>query len=117
MWGLGIAAWVILLQALATYLAVFSAFLLARPVVKNQTLDAHREFLRDVENAPSDVAALFREARNHLDHVAGARQRYTFAQNRWGYLLILGSLIAFSIAFGLQIRSDPAFVRALGASG
>jgi hypothetical protein len=55
LFGLDSGAQIIILQALATYTALGSAYFFARPVLRGQTVQAHREILSDLESSDTDV--------------------------------------------------------------
>jgi type II secretory pathway component PulM len=102
-------AQVIILQAVATYAALLSAYFFARPVLRGQTLQAHRELLADMKANAPDIAKLIAEAstvlseRNHREKPVARRD------NAIGVVLLVGSLLLYTAAIGLQVLTDPQF--------
>jgi hypothetical protein len=107
--GLGPGAQVIILQGLATYAAIASAYFFARPVLRGQYLEAHRAILSEIETADADVTALIEQASGVLAQRAQADRPRAHRDNWRGVSLLLASLLIFSSAVGLQIATDPAF--------
>ncbi len=107
--NLGAGAWVIIVQAIATYAAAASAYFLARPVLRSQILDFDRETLANLGPSRPAVDALIRQARQYLDRKAITEKKRAPKDNRVGYLLLLASGALFTGAVLLQVLTDPAF--------
>jgi hypothetical protein len=109
--GLGPGAQVIVLQALATYAAIGSAFCFARPVLRGQATQAQRDILASTAAAEPDVAALLARATDVLARKAQGEQPRGARDNRIGLALLVLSLALFTAAVAMQVASDPAFAR------
>ena len=109
--GLSVGAQIIVLQALATYAAITSAFFLARPVMRGQTVQAHRDLLANLVPTDSDVNALIAQATDVLTQSIKQDQPRTFRDNRRGVILLFLSFVLFTGAVALQISTDPAFLQ------
>ena len=108
-WGLAAEAWVIIIQMAATYAAVGSAYLLARPVMRNQLLDAHRDVLGSLSAANTPVDALVTRAKEILAAKARCGRKQTSWDNRWGYILLGISAALYTSAILLQVLATSAF--------
>jgi hypothetical protein len=108
--GFGPGAQVIVLQAMATYAAIASAFFLALPVLRGQATLAHRDILASAASSDPDVAELLARAADVLARKAQAEQPRGARDNRVGLALLAVSLALFTAAVALQVTSDPAFV-------
>lgn len=107
--GLEPGAQVIILQSVATYAALLSAYLLARPVLRGQTLQAHRELLAGMKPAADDVANLFSRAAQILDSRHQIERSLARRDNALGIGLLIFSLLLFTGAVALQVMTDPQF--------
>jgi Na+/H+-dicarboxylate symporter len=112
MLGLSAAAWVIILTAVATYIALFSAWLMALPAQRAAVLQGN---IAAIEAELSNDA-LLREAqeiaiRNMKQRVATNVGRDRGLVRRGVWLLIL-SVLVFSTALGVQLWTDAVFKRA-----
>lgn len=107
--GLDPGAQVVILQALATYAALASAYFFARPVLRGQTLQAHRELLAEATTNAPDIADLIAQASTALSKRSREEQPVTKKSNRNGILLLILSLLLFTAAIVLQIATDPQF--------
>lgn len=107
--GLEPGAQIVILQAVATYAALLSAYFFARPVLRGQAVDASHDILTALKSTDRDVEKL-------LEHAAGVlierKQRNlpkSRRDNAAGVLLLVASLLLFTGAVALQILTDPAF--------
>jgi hypothetical protein len=109
--NLGPGAQVIILQALATYTAIASAYFLARPIIRGQTLDTHRELLSTLRSDNAEVRTLIEKASNVLAVRAQHEHPKTSHDNSYGLAWLIISFILFTGALTLQISTDVAFQR------
>jgi len=65
--GLDSGAQIIILQGLSTYTALASAYLFARPVLRTQPVEAHREILSDIKSNDTEVTDLLSQATGVLN--------------------------------------------------
>lgn len=107
--GLEPGAQIVILQAVATYAALLSAYFFARPVLRGQAVDASHDILTALKSTDRDVEKL-------LEHAAGVlierKQRNlpkSRRDNAAGVLLLVASLLLFTGAVALQVLTDPAF--------
>lgn len=108
--GLDPGSQVIVLQGLSTYTALASAYFFARPVLRGQTVQSHRDILSSLESKDPDVIKLIKDANSTLTRRAHLDQPLARRNNRWGLGLLVVSLILFTGAVALQISTDPSFV-------
>jgi hypothetical protein len=107
--GLSPAAQVIILQGLATYAAISSAYFFARPILRGEYLEDHRVILSEIKTADRDIAALIDHASGILTQRAQADRPRAHRDNWRGVWLLVASFIIYSGAVGLQIETDSAF--------
>jgi len=107
--GLSADAQVVILQALATYTGIASAFLFARPVLGGQNLQAQRELLSSLRPKDDDVADLVSQASNVLNERSQRDLPKVKSDNRWGFVLLIVSFLLFTAAVAVQIEqvSEP----------
>ena len=109
MLGLSAAAWVIILTAVATYIALLSAWLLALPAQRAAILQGNIVAIE----AELSEEALLREAQEGV--IRNMKQRAAAAvgddkrQVRRGRWLLALSFLVFTAAVVLQARTDTAF--------
>ncbi|WP_424137717.1 hypothetical protein [Roseomonas chloroacetimidivorans] len=109
--GLGPGAQIIILQALATYSALGSAYLLLRPVLRGHLVQSHRDVLASLAAPDADTRELLAKAGDVLAKKAQLDQPKARRENRWGHALLILSVLLFSAALALQISTDAAFRR------
>ena len=109
--GLGVGAQVVLLQGVSTYAALASAYFFAKPVLRLQTLEYHRDILSNIkENENDSVHRLIEKVSDILAMKAQDEAKITTIYNKKGVVFLLFSIVIFTCAFVLQVYSDPAFV-------
>jgi Na+/H+-dicarboxylate symporter len=112
MLGLSAAAWVIILTAVATYIALFSAWLMALPAQRAAVLQGNITAIE--AELSNDV--LLREAQEtairNMKQRAATRVGRDRGLVRRGFWLLILSVLIFSAALGVQLRTDAAFKRA-----
>lgn len=106
------AAWVILLQAGATYASLYSAWCFALPVIHTQKLEFTRDTLAGIETDDTKALALVKKASGQLDDKLQAIKPGFMSLNVRGYIWVGISLALFAAAFILQLVTDPAFTGA-----
>ena len=107
--ALGPGAWVIILQAVATYTAIASAACFARPVLRGQTVQSNRDVLSSLESSDPGVDKLIKQAADTLTRVAHLDQPLARRNNLWGVILLVASVLLFTGAVALQVLTDPSF--------
>lgn len=105
------AAWVIILQACATYASVYSAWCFALPVLRSQGLQFSRDTLNSIETDKTDIKELIAAAADKLDVQLQQKQPGHIRRNLHGILWLAISLLLFTVAVALQLATDPAFGR------
>jgi hypothetical protein len=105
--GLDTGAQLIVLQGLSTYTALASAYFLARPVLRGQVLQAHRDVINSVQTADTRASKVIKAANSELE--ARALKDHPLARwdNGLGIGLLIVSIILFTAAIGLQVFTDP----------
>ena len=101
-------ALVIILQTAATYAAIGSAYIVLRPILRGQRIQAHRDTLASV-NEQGDAGALVAAASAALATEAQAKAPKAERDNSLGCGLLILSFILLSLALAIQIATDPAF--------
>jgi hypothetical protein len=107
--GLGPGAWVIILQAMATYTALASAYFFARPILRNQTAQANLTLLENAKSNNDALEDIRRSAVDTLQQRMVKRAPGDRLANRLGLLLLLISAVLFSVAVVVQTKTDEAF--------
>ena len=103
--GFSPAAQAIILQGLATYAAILSAYFFARPILRGEYLEDHRVILSEIKTADCDITALIDHASGILTQRAQADRPRAHRDNWCGILLLVASFIIYSGAVGLQIAT------------
>jgi hypothetical protein len=109
--GFGPGAQAIILQGISTYSALLSAYFFARPVLRSQTLEAHRDLLGSLRPTNASVGDLIEYASEILTKTAQEDQPYSKSNNRNGVIALIISFILFTGAIFIQVTSDPSFTR------
>jgi len=107
--GLDSGAQIIILQGLSTYTALASAYLFARPVLRTQPVEAHREILSDIKSNDTEVTDLLSQATGVLNKRIQSEQPSTRRDNRRGVILLIVSVFLLTAAVVLQVFTDPSF--------
>jgi hypothetical protein len=107
--GLEPGALIIILQAVATYAALLSAYFFVRPVLRGQTVDASHDILAALKSDDRDVEKLLEQASGVLIERKRRNQPKSRRDNAIGVLLLVVSLLLFTGAVALQVLTDPAF--------
>jgi hypothetical protein len=108
--GLSPGAQIIILQAVATYLALLSAYFFARPVLREQTLRSHRELLSELASDDQAIQEIINSASAKLTTSAQTvYQRKGRRDNFRGIALLVLSGLLFTGAVVLQLSTDPSF--------
>ena len=103
------AAWVIVLTALATYCALLSSYLLARPALRGFILQSNVLLLEGEKSSDPRIEEVRKLAiKNFKDRLKRNLPR-DHRSNWLGVALLIVSLLLFSGAVALQLRTDPAF--------
>jgi hypothetical protein len=114
--GLEPGAQIIILQALATYAALGSAWFFARPVLRGQNIAASKSVLSGVTSPQAEVAALLKRATELLEKREVDNHPLAKRDNKFGLLLLALSVVLFTIAVIEQIEAEPSLHPAPAAS-
>jgi hypothetical protein len=107
--GLEPGAQVIILQGLSTYAALASAYFFARPVLRGQAVESHREILSELKPQDADVAALVGEASRILDQRNAQNRTRARGDNKRGVFFLIVSVLLLTGAVLIQVNTDPLF--------
>ena len=107
--NLSSGAWVLILLALASYLAVASAWLLARPALRAAVLQGRLIVLEIEEDASQAMQEAKRLAVDNLRRRIARNIPRDRRSLFWGVTLLVMSFLALSAGFALQVRTDPIF--------
>lgn len=107
--GLESGAQIIILQGLSTYTALASAYFFARPVLRTQPVEAHREILSDIKSKDTDVTDLLSQATGVLNERIRSEAPSARRDNKRGVILLIISLLLLTGAVVLQVFTDPSF--------
>lgn len=109
--GLGPGGQVIVLQGLSTYTALASAYFFARPVLRGQTVQSHRDILSSLKSSDPDVEQLIKSANDTLNRRAQLDYPLARQNNKCGVGFLIASVILLTCAVILQVDTDPSFLR------
>jgi hypothetical protein len=109
MLGLPPGAWVIILQALATYAGIGSAVFFARPILNTQALMSSRDVVSSMSSDKPDVAAMLNLLKDKLNGLVLRKQPGAKQDNLRGLVLLVVSFLLFTGAVVLQVATDSAF--------
>jgi hypothetical protein len=102
--GLGPEAQAVILQALATYAGIISAFFFARPVLRWQPLQSQRDLLAGLKPTDPEIMNLVRDAASALDSRLQKGQPRASRDNYLGVLFLVVSCLLFTSAVVLQVE-------------
>lgn len=106
---LGPGAWIILLQAAATYAAAASSYLLLRPLLRGQELDRLAKTVAGSTSPDPAAEAFAQRVAATLAAMQAEDARRASRENLAGSLLLAVSVALFSGALALQVATDSSF--------
>ncbi len=92
----GSGAQVIILQAVATYCALGSAYFFARPVLRDEPIQGAKRILENIEADDEDLTALIEATRNSLDQSSLRDRPLAQRDNRCAVALLVASTLIFT---------------------
>jgi hypothetical protein len=107
--GLEPAAQIVVLQGLSTYTALASAWCFARPVLRGQTVSSSKSILSSISSSQTGVDELVKRATKVLEKRETDNHPLAKRDNNWGRFLLAVSLVLFTAAVILQIKTEPSF--------
>jgi hypothetical protein len=108
---LGPGAWIILLQAAATYAAAGSSYYLLRPLLRGQEIDRLTKVVASGTSTDPAVAAFAQRVGAILTGKQADEAKRARRENWIGSALLGLSVVLFSAAFAVQVGTDQAFQR------